>query len=92
MGAGNRFRTDVDRPPNVLEGKNFSECLLTNPAAQGKIEGTDVESLLKQCEERRLWGSVKFFYQDGRVVYAEVTQTLKGHPVDPTILVVLSQR
>ena len=63
---------------------------MTNVAAQGRIEGTEISELLKRCEENKLWGSVKFFYQDGKVVFAEVTQTLKGHAVNPTILVVLS--
>ena len=65
---------------------------MTNGASQGKIEGTEITELLQRCEENKLWGSVKLFYQDGKIVFAEVTQTLKGHAVNPTILVVLSQR
>ena len=63
---------------------------MTNGPAQVKIDGTEISGLLKQCEENKLWGSVKFFYQDGKIVFAEVTQTLKGQAVNPTILVVLS--
>lgn len=32
------------------------------------------------CEEKRMWGSVRIIYQDGKIAYAEVTQTVKGAP------------
>ncbi len=42
------------------------------------------------CREKRMWGSVRIVYQDGKIAFAEVTQTVKGAPT--AIMVALPQR
>lgn len=55
-------------------------CLLTKGAEQDKNEELDIRELLNMCRERRMWGSLKIMYQEGRIAHVEVTQTLKGVP------------
>lgn len=54
---------------------------MTNGSEGGKKDAQmDIRELLDMCQEKRMWGSVRIIYQDGKIAYAEVTQTVKGTP------------
>lgn len=46
--------------------------------------------LLKQLEDKRFWGTVKFTIQAGKVEQTEIIQTIKQKVSDQNLLVIIS--
>lgn len=45
------------------------------------VDSGSVLDLLRLVEEQKIWGSLQFTFQEGRLIHTELRQTLKPQPV-----------
>lgn len=45
--------------------------------ASVKMDQERIALLLKECEEKQFWGSLKFIFTDGKITHLLVEQTVK---------------